>query len=60
MNMGPVVSGVLVELRVNQPEEAQRSIDNILKELEKQRQQKPASGPRLRREPFRRRMPSTR
>ncbi len=42
-SMGPVVAGSLVELRVNQPEEAQRSIDNILKELEKQRQQKPAS-----------------
>ena len=41
--MGPVVEGSLNEMRVNQPEEAQRSIDNILAGLEKQRQQKPAS-----------------
>jgi len=41
--MGPVVEGPLNELRVNQSEEAQRSIDNILKELEKQRQQKPGA-----------------
>jgi hypothetical protein len=41
--MGPVVEGPLNEMRINQPEEAQRSIDNILSELEKQRQQKPAA-----------------
>jgi hypothetical protein len=39
--MGTVVEGPLNEMRVNQPEEAQRSIDNILSELEKQRKQKP-------------------
>jgi hypothetical protein len=40
--MGTVVEGPLNEMRVNQPEEAQRSIDNILSELEKQRKQKAA------------------
>jgi hypothetical protein len=44
-SMGPVAAGVLADLRENQSEEAQRSIDNILKELERQRLQQKAASP---------------
>lgn len=43
-SMGPVAAGVLSDLRENQSEEAQRSIDNVLKELERQRLQQKAAG----------------
>jgi len=44
ISMGPVAAGVLTDLRENQSEEAQRSIDNVLKELETQRLQQKAAG----------------
>ena len=43
--MGPVAIGTLKQLRENQPPEAQQRIDTILKELEKQKDdKKPAAG----------------
>jgi hypothetical protein len=38
LSMGPAVASVLTKIRENQPPEAQKSIDVILAELEKQRQ----------------------
>ena len=46
LSMGPAVASVLKQMRENQPPEAQKSIDVILGELEKQRKPKPAdTGP---------------
>ena len=44
MSMGPSVSGVLKQMRDNQPPEAQKTIDIILAELEKQRKAEKGPG----------------
>jgi len=43
VGMGPVAIGSLKRLREGQPAEAQKRIDDILKELDKQRE-KPSTG----------------
>jgi len=44
LGMGPAVASVLAGIRENQPPEAQKSIDVILNELEKQRQPAKSTG----------------
>jgi len=44
LSMGPAVASVLAKIRENQPPEAQKSIDVILGELEKQRHPAKAAG----------------